>query len=780
MARRTASQVTASGAALRIAVKGIVQGVGFRPTVYRLASEHQVRGWIRNTSWGVDIHAEGSDGSLQAFCRALSEQAPPLAHVESVIAEPAATEGYDAFTILKSEAQPGAYQLVSPDVATCPDCLRELFDPNDRRYRYPFTNCTNCGPRFTIIRDVPYDRPNTTMGPFRMCPACQAEYDDPLDRRFHAQPNACPVCGPQLHLLAADGSLVAERDDALVHATERLLAGEIVAIKGLGGMQLACDATNGDAVARLRDRKRRPGKPLAIMCRDLAAAHALAHINAEEERLLTSVAAPIVLLERLPTGNVAGNVAPDTRLFGVMLPYTPLHHLLLRQVGVPLVMTSGNLSEEPLARDNDEALERLGAIADWFLLHDRGVHSRCDDSVWFVPAIGPPQPVRRARGYAPFPVGLGFTTRPTLGTGAELKNTICLSREEHAFLSQHIGDMDNLETQGYFREVIDLFQSLFHVQPEIVACDMHPDYAASRYARGLVGVDRVEVQHHHAHLASCLADAGCDEPSLGIILDGTGYGLDSRIWGGEFLLGDRHGFARVAHLEYLPMPGGDAAVLNPYRLAWAYLDHLLPEAHGSADLGERALLRRMVAEGVNTPWTSSAGRLFDAVSALLGVRSRVTYEAEAAIALEMLADPDPTGVTYPCELREAGAPLIWGCAPETRVPAHVIGLRPLFQALLAELEAGTPLGVISYRFHRSLAAWAAELAALFASETGVARVALSGGCFQNHLLLQLTLQALQARGLTALVHRQVPCNDGGLSLGQVAVAQSVVGGAECV
>ncbi len=777
MAGRTAPHVTAPGAALRIAVKGIVQGVGFRPTVYRLADEHHVRGWIRNTSWGVEIHAEADNGALEAFCRALTEQAPPLAHIESVTSEPTAYEGYGAFAILKSEAQPGAYQLVSPDVATCPDCLRELFDPSDRRYRYPFTNCTNCGPRFTIIRDVPYDRPNTTMGPFRMCPECQAEYDDPLDRRFHAQPNACPVCGPQLQLLAAHGSVVAERDDALVQAAQRLLAGEIVAIKGLGGMQLACDATNADAVARLRQRKRRPGKPLAIMCRDLTTARALARISDAEERLLTSVAAPIVLLERCEGGDVAANVAPDTRLLGIMLPYTPLHHLLLREVNVPLVMTSGNLSEEPLARDNDEALERLGAIADWFLLHDRGVHSRCDDSVWFVPAAGPPQPVRRARGYAPFPVNLGFTTRPTLGTGAELKNTVCLTREDHAFLSQHIGDMDNLETQGYFGEVIELFQSLFHVQPEVVACDMHPDYAASRYARGLADVDRVEVQHHHAHLAACLADAGCDEPALGVILDGTGYGLDGRIWGGEFLLGDRHGFARLAHLEYLPMPGGDAAVLNPYRLAWAYLDHLLPMAGDDAPTGERALLRRMVAEGINTFWTSSAGRLFDAVSALLGVRSRVTYEAEAAIALEMLAEDDPADLVYPYKLREIGAPLTWGNVPVAPGPAREILLKPLFAALLADREAGTPLGVISRRFHKSLATWAADLAELFASETGLDRVALSGGCFQNHLLLQLTIQALESRGLNALVHRQVPCNDGGLSLGQVAVAQSVVGGA---
>lgn len=781
MARRTDPQVTASGAALRIAVKGIVQGVGFRPTVYRLANRYHVRGWIRNTSWGVEIHAEGGGGELDAFCRALSEEAPPLAHVESVTCEPAACEDHELFAILKSEAQEGAYQLVSPDVATCPDCLRELLDPNDRRYRYPFTNCTNCGPRFTIIRDVPYDRPNTTMALFRMCPACQAEYDDPLDRRFHAQPNACPVCGPRLQLLAADGAVAAERDDALKLAAQHLQEGEIVAIKGLGGMQLACDATNAQAVAILRQRKRRPGKPLAIMCRDLASARALAHVREEEERLLTSVAAPIVLVERLAGSSVAPNVAPDTRLLGIMLPYTPLHHLLLREVSVPLVMTSGNLSEEPLARDNDEALKRLGGIADWFLLHDRGIQSRCDDSVWFVPADGLPQPVRRARGYAPFPIKLSFATQPTLGCGAELKNTICLSREEYAFVSQHIGDMDNLETQRYFREVIDLFQSLFHVRPEIVACDMHPDYAASRYARELADVTRVEVQHHHAHLVSCLADAGIDGAVLGVILDGTGYGLDGRIWGGEFLLGDRHGFARLAHLEYLPMPGGDAAVRNPYRLAWAYVDHLLSgvdHEFGPSDLaGERAILQRMAREKVNTPWTSSAGRLFDAVSALLGVRQRVTYEAEAAIALEMLAEDDPEGVIYPYLLRKGGVPLTWGRVLHNVGPVREIGLGPLFEALLAELRDETPVELISHRFHRTLATLAADVAALLANETGVRRVALSGGCFQNRLLLQLTREALVARSLDPIIHRQVPCNDGGLSLGQMAVAQGIVGGA---
>ncbi|MGC9360132.1 MAG: carbamoyltransferase HypF, partial [Anaerolineae bacterium] len=526
MVGRSALQLSAHDSALRIAVKGIVQGVGFRPTIYRLAQEHHVCGWIRNTSWGVEIQAEGENGELDAFCQAISAEAPPLAQVESVSCEPAAVEGHMQFRILQSEAQQGAYQLVSPDVATCPDCLRELLDPSNRRYRYPFTNCTNCGPRFTIIGDVPYDRPRTTMAPFQMCLACQSEYDDPLDRRFHAQPNACPVCGPQLVLLAPSGETMAERDDALVAAAQHLKRGEIVAIKGLGGMQLACDATNPQVVTRLRERKRRPGKPLAIMCRDLEASREEVNLRPEEEELLTSMAAPIVLAERAPSSSVAQNVAPHTRLLGIMLPYTPLHHLLLREVSVPLVMTSGNLSEEPLARDNDEALERLGDIADWFLLHDRGIQSRCDDSVWFVSDHGVAQPVRRARGYAPSPIKLGFETTPTLGCGAELKNTVCLTREEYAFMSQHIGDMENLETQRYFQEVVELFQNLFHVKPEVVACDMHPDYAASRYARSLVGVERVEVQHHHAHLASCLADAGVEGTALGVILDGTGYGLD--------------------------------------------------------------------------------------------------------------------------------------------------------------------------------------------------------------------------------------------------------------
>jgi hydrogenase maturation protein HypF len=781
MAGQSTIELGSRAGALRIAVKGIVQGVGFRPTVYRLAHEHHVSGWIRNTSWGVEIQAEGRDGELDAFCQALSDQAPPLAQVESVDSAPAVAEGHTQFLILQSKAQQGAYQLVSPDVATCPDCLRELLDPSDRRYRYPFTNCTNCGPRFTIIGDVPYDRPRTTMAPFAMCPACQGEYDDPLDRRFHAQPNACPVCGPQLMLLAPNGERIADRDEALVTAAQHLMRGEIVALKGLGGMQLACDATDPRAIARLRERKRRPSKPLAIMCRDLDSARAEVDLRPEEVELLTSMAAPIVLAERARTSSVADNLAPDTRLLGIMLPYTPLHHLLLREVSVPLVMTSGNLSEEPLARDNDEALERLGGIADWFLLHDRGIQSRCDDSVWFVSAHGVAQPVRRARGYAPTPIKLALDTTPTLGCGAELKNTICLTREEYAFLSQHIGDMENLETQRYFHEVIELFQSLFHVSPEVVACDMHPDYAASRYARELEGVTRVEVQHHHAHLASCLADAGVDGPALGVILDGTGYGLDEHIWGGEFLLGDRHGFVRVAHLEYLPIPGGDAAVRNPYRLGWAYVDHLLPDAapeeSGGASQSERALLRQMVVEGVNTPWTSSAGRLFDAVSALLGIRERVTYEAQAAVALEMLAEDDPEELVYPYGLAEAGHPETWGRSPAYGGTAWEIKLAPLLEALLSEHGAGVPVGLVSHRFHRSLANMAAEVATLVAQETGVRAVALSGGCFQNRLLLRLTRDALEERGLAVFVHRQVPCNDGGISLGQVVVAQGVVGGA---
>jgi len=781
----------------QIAVQGVVQGVGFRPFVFNLAERLRLRGWVLNNSSGVQIEVEGPPEAVQAFVAALRSEAPPLARIESLEARQMPPCGYDRFEIRRSERQEGRYQLISPDIATCADCRRELFDPGDRRYRYPFTNCTNCGPRFTILADIPYDRPNTTMRVFPMCPDCQREYDDPRNRRFHAQPNACPVCGPQVKLLTrselqstnpaaylADWKSV--QPDVLSQAAALLRAGAILAIKGLGGFHLACDATNSAAMRTLRERKRRPHKPFAVMLATLEEIRQHCQASPDEETLLLSPQCPIVLLPWKPASTVVPEVAPGYRYLGVMLPYTPLHHLLLHDVGRPLVMTSGNLSEEPIAAENEEALRRLGPLADAFVLHNRDIHARYDDSVWFVPQIQsdpaeptatlPAQAIRRARGYAPFPVKLPFRGQlEVLACGAELKNTFCLTRDEYAFVSQHIGDMENLETMEHFQRTIDLYKHLFRVRPQVLAYDLHPDYMASRMALGQAsqqGLRAIPVQHHHAHLAACMADNGWEatdasRPVIGLIWDGTGYGEDGHIWGGEWLLGGYQAYRRIAHLEYLPLPGGDAAVRNPWRIAFSYLLTLLgsvaelplpPEADPV-----QAALRQQIERRLNCPLTSSMGRLFDAVSALLGVCTQTSYEAQAAIELEMLAtayaDARPD-TSYPFQI-------------EALQDQRIVRLRPLFNALLSDLRASTPPARIAMRFHQTLAHMAAEVCEQIAVEAGTRVVALSGGCFQNRLLLALTTSALQKAGFQVLVHRQVPSNDGGLSLGQAAIACQV-------
>ncbi|MBC8449094.1 MAG: carbamoyltransferase HypF [Chloroflexi bacterium] len=798
----------------KISVRGVVQGVGFRPFVYRLAREHGLAGWVLNHSGGVEIEVEGPAAALAAFVRDLEGKSPPLARIEGIKVADAPPVGYTAFEIRHSVAEAGRYQLISPDIAICPDCLRELLDPDDRRYRYPFTNCTNCGPRFTIIADVPYDRPLTTMRDFVMCPQCQAEYDDPLDRRFHAQPNACPVCGPHVWLVSSSNlklkTLKPETDDVIAQAARLLRAGVIIAIKGLGGFHLACDATNEAAVRTLRERKGRPAKPLAVMMTTLEEIKQHCWVSAEEERLLTSPQCPIVLLPWKPESNVSRLVAPRNNYLGVMLPYTPLHHVLLRDVGRPLVMTSGNLSEEPIARDNDEALRRLGHLADFFLMHNRDIYARYDDSVWFVPRVSRsnlkpetpepfglsastefgevlrtkpetalPQPIRRSRGYAPFPVKLLFNVQQILACGAELKNTFCVTRDEYAFLSQHIGDMENLETLEHFETTIELYKRLFRIEPEIIAYDMHPEYLATKYAKSKISniqypISNIQypipIQHHHAHVAACLADNGWPAeggPVIGVAFDGTGYGTDGHIWGGEFLVADYHGFRRVGHLEYLPMPGGEAAIKNPYRLAISYLYTLLGEFPffpflAEVDDTELRIIKQQIDRGINSPLTSACGRLFDAVAALIGVRERVTYEAQAAIELEMavkIQNPKSKiqirGYPFGVEEGEDGA---------------VIRLRGLFDALLADLRGGVAVGEMAYRFHVTVAEMIEAMCERIAQETGLRTVALSGGCFQNRLLLALVMLRLREVGLRVLLHRQVPCNDGGLSLGQAVIA----------
>jgi hydrogenase maturation protein HypF len=760
--------------ARHISVSGVVQGVGFRPFVYNLAQRLGLGGWVLNNSGGVEIEIEGTVEALEAFLSVLRAEPPPLAHIASLTVHSLPLPGYTHFEIRHSEQQEGRYQLISPDVATCPDCLRELLDPADRRYRYPFINCTNCGPRFTIIGDIPYDRPNTTMRVFPMCPDCQREYDDPANRRFHAQPNACPVCGPHIWLTDATGLPLAsdeshaDNDKVLSQTRELILAGKILAIKGLGGFHLACDATDAEAVRTLRARKHRPHKPLAVMLPTLEAVKQHCLVSPAEETLLTSHQCPIVLLERRPGSAVVEEVAPRNRTLGVMIPYTPLHHILLRDVGRPLVMTSGNLSEEPIAQNNEEALRRLGALADAFLFHNRDIYSRYDDSVWHVVSlkreVDLAQPLRRARGYAPFPIALPFPMRPILATGAELKNTFCLARDEYAFLSQHIGDMENLETLEHFETTLALFRHLFRLEPDFIAHDLHPDYLATKFAIRNSQL-AIPVQHHHAHVAACLADNswGLDDGAvIGVALDGTGYGEDGTIWGGEWLVGGYRGFRRAAHLEYLPLPGGDAAIRQPWRIAAAYVYALLggeavPETLVSAAWSP--MFYRQLERRINTPLTSSMGRLFDAVSALLGVCTEATYEAQGAIELEQISRPfDGTfPESYPFVLEESDE----GC---------VLRLRPLLAALLEEVRAETPVPEVAWRFHGTVARMIERVCCRLRDKTGLQTVALSGGCFQNRLMTQLVVPLLEEAGFGVLLHRQLPCNDGGLSLGQAAIA----------
>ena len=754
----------------RISVRGIVQGVGFRPFVYGLATRHNLKGWVCNTSEDVRIEVEGEARAVEQFLAELKTSAPPLAHIEDITTSYHPPAGYKKFEIRPSVAQEGKYQLISPDVATCPACLTELINPDDRRYRYPFTNCTNCGPRFTIIADMPYDRPKTTMRHFQMCPRCQAEYDNPLNRRFHAQPNACPECGPRVELVDARGKAV-PCPDAIAAASQLLKEGKIVAVKGLGGFLLACDATSETAVSALRERKKRPSKPFAIMVTDIVEANRHCYVSPQEEKLLTSPQSPIVLLKWREGSPVSPGVAPGLRYLGVMLPYTPLHHILLRDSDLPLVMTSGNLSEEPIARDNDEALSRLSRIADYFLVHNRDIYSRYDDSVAMVEG-GTSQLVRRARSYAPYPVHLPFTARQVLGCGAEMKSTFCLTRDDHAFLSQHIGDLENAETLEHFNNTVSLYKRLFHIEPEIIAADIHPDYLSTRYAqeRAGGGIKLVAVQHHHAHIVSCMVDNGVEKPVIGVSFDGTGMGDDGHIWGGEFLVADYRGFTRMGHLEYLPLPGGDAAIKRPYRTATGYILSLLGEAALNDFAGrpqsafiasklETEIIARQIERKLNTPLTSSMGRLFDAVSALAGIRDEIDYEGQAAVELEMAAYNEDLkdNQGYPCPIIAKGE-------------MKIVLLADLLTAITEELTRGVSAGKISLKFHNTIARMTAEMCRQLADETGIDRVALSGGVFQNRLLLRKTVKLLEDSGFQVFTHRQVPCNDGGISLGQAVIA----------
>jgi hydrogenase maturation protein HypF len=745
---------------LRVRVQGTVQGVGFRPFVYTVATELELDGFVGNDGHGVVAEVEGTAGAVSTFVEIVRTRPPTLAVVDRVDTEEMRPTGDAGFRIIPSVVAGTRQALVTPDAATCADCLRELWDPANRRYRYPFTNCTNCGPRYTIVCDVPYDRGNTTMAHFVMCDACRTEYEDTSNRRFHAEPVCCPACGPQLRLLDRDRRPV---DGDPIEVAARLLSGgAIVAVKGIGGYHLAVDATDDRAVVTLRGRKHRYDRPFAVMVPGLGAAHALCRLQPGDEAQLTSATAPIVLLVRRD-GGVAAAVAPLQRSLGLMLPYTPMHHLLLAALMRPMVLTSGNVSDEPIAFDDDDAFARLGGIADAFLTHDRRIRTRVDDTVVRSTAAGP-LPVRRSRGHVPQPVRSPERfPRHVLATGPELKSTFCLARDEHAFVSHHIGDLENYETFRSFVDGIDHLQRLLDVRPEVVAHDLHPDYLSTRYALEQRGdLEAMGVQHHHAHIASCLADNGVTGPVIGVAFDGLGYGDDATLWGGEFLVADLLGYRRVGHLEPVPLPGGATAIRQPWRMAAVYLD----AAYGGAPPSRLDVVARnrdnwdavvgSAKAGLNAPLTSSAGRLFDAIAALVGVRDEIRYEGQAAVELEVLAD-DSENRGYRAVVDATGEAL-------------VVRASDLVRDAAADLLAGASPATVSARFHNGLADVTVAVCRRIRDEHGPGVVALSGGVFQNVRLLDRCGSLFAESGFTVLTHHRVPPNDGGVSLGQAAIA----------
>ena len=748
-----------------IHVTGIVQGVGFRPFIYNLAIRYVLGGWVRNSSAGVVIKIDGTQETIDAFVHAMKAELPNLARMDTFEISFEPPNQFTRFEIIESETVEGAFQPIPPDVSICVDCLNELFNPKDRRSRYPFINCTNCGPRFTIITDIPYDRRNTTMALFKMCPECGAEYQNPGDRRFHAQPVACPVCGPNVWLeRKGEGKISLEGDFAIFEAQKMLRGGNILAVKGLGGFHLACDATNPASVTELRQRKLRVDKPFALMMSDMATIEKNCIVSPSDRDLIESHQRPIVLLQKRPESKIAEDVAPKQETLGVMLPYTPLHILLFNSKNQPpaaLVMTSGNISEEPIATGNEEARERLSPLADAFLMHNRDIHTRCDDSVarifnekkFFL---------RRSRGYAPDTIRLPFDVPPILATGPELKNTFCLTRENYAFISHHIGDMENYETLHSFEDGITHFEKLFRICPQAIAYDLHPNYLATRYA--LDRADRenlpaIGIQHHHAHIAACMADNGLNgtRAVIGAAFDGTGYGKDGAIWGGEFFVADYANYERKLHLKYFPLPGGDAAIKHPARTALALLwscglewdEDLAPVREMS--LEERNIMHTQLEHGLNSSQTSSMGRLFDAAAALAGVRQKVNYEAQAAIEFEAALEKTESS-TYEFEIHE-----------------DVVDARPVITALLADMRRGIAVSIISARFHNGVSNMVRRVCKEIRSETGLKEIALSGGVWQNMALLGQSVRGLEEDGFEVYIHRQTPTNDGGISLGQALV-----------
>ncbi len=752
-----------------ITLSGMVQGVGFRPFVHRLARECELAGSVCNFSGGVIVEIEGDRGRVDEFYSRVSAEAPPMAHVVDKRIEKRPPQGLRAFSVEKSRQVNDEFVLVPPDICMCDRCQEELLDPHDRRYRYPFINCTDCGPRFTIISKMPYDRPLTTMRSFTMCPPCQKEYEDIDHRRYHAQPNACRCCGPHLFFRDMPGNK-AEGEEALGEAVRRLKMGHIVAVKGIGGFHLCCDATDDRAVQRLRRRKGRSAKPLAIMSLNLERVRSYCHLCSAEEELLSSPMRPIVILEQRDEHPISALVAPGNNTLGVMLPYAPVHNLILESGLLAMVATSANVSDQPLIGDNELARRELSGIADAFLFHDREIHNLCDDSVFrFIDER--PVPFRRARGCVPMPVELPFEVPSVLACGAELKNTFCVARGNYAFNSQHIGDLKNMETYGFYLQMIERFEDLFRIRPGILAHDLHPSYLSTRYAleRGAdheKKLKMVAVQHHHAHVAACMAENGVREPVIGVVFDGLGYGTDGHIWGAEFMVADYEGFQRLGQLRYMPLPGSDAANREPWRMALSYLFSMYGSRLGS---WERALFDhleadaletvfQMLTRGYNAPLASSMGRLFDAVASLLGICQHNTFEGEAAVKLQVAAERISGPVNgYSWSISREGDYLnVDPC--------------PMVREILGDLRRKVSVPEIARRFHRSVADLVSLCCKHIRGSHGLERVALSGGVFQNKLLTEMVVDLLRRDGFEPLLHRQVPPNDGGVALGQAAIA----------
>jgi len=748
---------------IKINVKGIVQGVGFRPFIYHLARSLNLSGYVLNDTAGVSIEAEGDESDIQMFIESIKKKHPPRAEIFEIQSKRTDLIGYEDFEIRESAGQEEKFIPISPELATCSDCLAELFNPRDRRFRYPFINCTNCGPRFTIVQDIPYDRKLTTMSVFPMCEECDSEYHNPADRRFHAQPNACPVCGPGLTLLDREKKVIPVQD-VISRVCALLKEGYIIAVKGLGGYHLACDARNNDAVSRLRERKFREYRPFALMVKDTRTAREICFVNEKEEQLLSGVKRPIVIMKRRPDALVSERVAPNQRYLGVMLPYTPLHHLLLAESELILVMTSANISSEPIVYKDKDAFDRLAGITDYYLVHNREIHIRTDDSVSRV-HHGEEVVIRRSRGYAPHPL---LMKRPfdaqILACGAELKNTFCLTRDSYAFLSHHIGDLENMETLSSFEEGIEHFKKIFNIKPAVIAYDLHPEYLSTKYAHSLKNIKKAGIQHHHAHIAGCMADNGLEGEIIGVSFDGTGYGTDGRIWGGEFLICDYGSFRRAAHFEYFQLNGGEKAIKEPWRIAASLLHKIYGDDMISLDMDfirgldkdKWHILRQMIVKGVNSQLTSSVGRLFDAVSALLGIRKEIYYEAQAAVELEMKAG----SIDDAC----------YGFDYTDREGMIEIVFDQVIKGIISDMSKRIDVGIIAARFHNTIAVIVSDTCVKIRKQTGIDRVAMSGGVFQNSLLLEKTFALLRKNRFRVYTHHRVPTNDGGISLGQAVIA----------